>query len=104
MTMSIEQVREELVKVFNMETLSEERRQDLLDTMTETVMKQIFLAIGEKIGDDGADEFDAILAEGDQEKMQVFLSQYIPDPDAFVRSIVVEFHDAMKNGGIPNGE
>lgn len=101
MSLSIEQLKTDLAKEFGLENLPADKQQELLDLMTETVMKQIFLALGEKIGDDGADEFDAILKEGDQEKIETFIKRYVPDPDAFVAGVVAEFRDAVKNGGIP---
>jgi len=101
MPLSMEKLRADLVKEFGLENLPEAKQQELLDIMTETVMKQIFLALGEKMGDDGADEFDALMKAGDQEKLEAFIKRYVPDPDAFVAGIVAEFRDAVKNGGIP---
>ncbi|MFZ1736243.1 MAG: hypothetical protein WAU31_04895 [Candidatus Moraniibacteriota bacterium] len=101
MALSIEQLKADLVKEFELENLPETKQQELLDMMTETVMKQIFLALGEKMGDEGADEFDALMKAGDQQKLEAFIKQYVPDPDAFVKGIVTEFRDAVKNGGIP---
>jgi hypothetical protein len=102
MSLSIEQLKIDLVKEFGLENLPPEKQQELLDLMTETVMKQIFLSLGEKIGDEGADEFDALMKEGDQAKLEAFIKRYVPDPDAFVKGIVAEFRDAVKNGGIPS--
>ena len=103
MPLSIEQLKADLVKEFGLETLPEAKQQELLDMMTETVMKQIFLALGEKMGDDGADEFEALMKEGNQEKIEAFIKRFVPDPDAFVKGIITEFRDAVKNGGIPTG-
>ena len=102
MPLSVEQLKADLVKEFGLETMPEARQQELLDMMTETVMKQIFLALGEKMGDDGADEFEALMKEGDQEKIEACIKRFVPDPDAFVKGIVSEFRDAVKNGGIPS--
>lgn len=104
MPLSIEQLKADLVKEFGLETLPEAKQQELLDMMTETVMKQIFLALGEKMGDEGADEFDVLMKEGNQEKIEAFIKRFVPDPDAFVKGIVTEFRDAVKNGGIPGGK
>lgn len=104
MALSIEQLKADLVKEFGLENVPPEKQQELLDMMTETVMKQIFLSLGEKMGDDGADEFDALLKEGDQAKIEACIKRYVPDPDAFVAGIVAEFRDAVKNGGIPKRE
>lgn len=103
MPLSIEQLKADLVKEFGLESLPEAKQQELLDIMTETVMKQIFLALGEKMGDDGADEFEALMKEGNQEKIEAFIKRFVPDPDAFVKGIITEFRDAVKNGGIPTG-
>jgi hypothetical protein len=102
MPLSIEQLKADLVKEFGLENLPSEKQQELLDLMTETVMKQIFLSLGEKMGDDGADEFDALMKEGDQAKIEGFIKRYVPDPEKFVAEIVAEFRDAVKNGGIPS--
>jgi hypothetical protein len=103
MPLSIEKLKSDLVKEFGLENLPEEKQQELLDIMTETVMKQIFLSLGEKMGDEGADEFDALMKAGDQTKLEAFIKRYVPDPEAFVAGIVAEFRDAVKNGGIPSG-
>ncbi len=104
MSLSIEQLKTTLVQEFGLEKLPEDKQQELLDMMTETVMKQIFLSLGEKIGDDGADEFDAIVKEGDQGKIEAFIKRYVPDPEKFVAEIVAEFRDAVKHGGVPEGK
>ncbi len=101
MPLSIEQLKADLVKEFELENLPEAKQQELLDMMTETVMKQIFLALGEKMGDEGADEFDTLMKSGDQQKLESFIKQYVPDPDMFVKGIIKEFRDAMRNGGVP---
>lgn len=103
MELSIEQLKTDLAKEFGIENLSDEKQQELLDMMTEVVMKQIFLSLGEKIGDEGAEEFDVLLKEGDQMKLEAFVKRYVPDPDTFVKEIIVEFREAVKNGGIPSG-
>ena len=103
MALDINQLREQLVKEFGLEALPAEKQQELLDLMTETVMKQIFLSLGEKMGDDGADEFGALMKEGDQTKIEAFIKRYVPDPEAFVKGVVTEFRDAVKNGGVPSG-
>lgn len=102
MPLSIEQLKADLVKEFGLENLPPEKQQELLDLMTETVMKQIFLSLGEKMGDEGAEEFDTILKEGDPGKIEGFIKRYVPDPDAFVKGIIAEFRDAVKNGGVPS--
>ncbi|QQS20918.1 MAG: hypothetical protein IPL87_05265 [Candidatus Moraniibacteriota bacterium] len=102
MTLSIEKLRDDLAREFGIESLVDPKKQELLDLMTTTVMKQIFLALAEKMGDEGAEKFDALLKEGDQEKVEAFLKQSVPDPDSFVRGIVEEFRDAVRNDGIPS--
>lgn len=103
MPLSIEQLKADLVQEFELEGMSSEKQQELLDLMTETVMKQIFLSLGEKIGDEGAEEFDAIMKEGDGAKIEAFIARYVPDPDMFVKEIVGEFRDSVKKGGVPDG-
>ncbi len=108
MSLSIEQLKVDLAKEFGLESLPPEKQQELLDLMTETVMRQIFLSLAEKMGDEGADEFDALVESGDMAKIEEYIKRYVPDPDGFVKGIISEFRDAVKNGGIPgdsaNGE
>lgn len=102
MALSLEQLRVDIARELGIESLPSDKQNELLDRMTETVMKQVFLSLADKMGDDGAEEFDTLLKGGDQKKIEEFIRQYVSDSDVFVRDIVKEFVSAVKSGGIPN--
>lgn len=102
MSLSLEQLRADVAKELGIESLSSDKQNELLDRMTETVMKQVFLGLSDKMGDDGTEGFDAVLKEGDQKKIEEYIRRYVPEPDVFVKETVKEFVRAVKDGGIPN--
>lgn len=96
MTLDQTQLREELIKAFHLEQVPEDKRDELLEKMGEALLKRIFLATMEKIGDDGVKEYEALLEkEAKQEEIETFFETKIPGYNVFVREVAEEFKEEM---------
>ena len=93
------QLREELIKTFHLEQVPDGKRDELLAKMGEAVLKRIFLATLEKLGEDGVAEYEVLLErEATPEEVDTFFEKKIPGYDVFVRSVVDEFKEEMTKG------
>lgn len=91
---------EELVRELHLEQLSQDKREALLASMGEALLKRIFLETMEKIGDAGVAEYEALLDTGaKQEAIDAFFEQKIPGYDIFVRGIITRFKEEMLTAG-----
>lgn len=92
-------LKDELVKEFHLENISEEKQEELLGKMGEALLKRIFLETMEKIGDAGVAEYEALLEKAAKEdEIDAFFESKIPGYNVFVRSIVENFKSEMKKG------
>ena len=90
------QLREELIKAFHLEQVPEDKRDELLEKMGEALLKRVFLATMEKIGDEGVKEYEALLEkEAKQEEIEAFFETKIPGYSVFVREVAEEFKEEM---------
>jgi hypothetical protein len=90
------QLREELITAFHLDQIPEEKRDELLEKMTEALLKRIFLDTMDKIGDAGVVEYEALLdAEAKPEELEAFFEKKIPGYDVFIRDIARDFKDEM---------
>lgn len=90
------QLREELITAFHLEQVPEDKRDELLEKMGEALLKRVFLATMEKIGDDGVMEYEALLdKEAKQEEIEAFFEKKVPGYDVFIRGVADEFKEEM---------
>ncbi len=90
------QLREELIKAFHLEQVPEDKRDELLEKMGEVLVKRVFLATMDKLGDDGVKEYEALLErEAKQEEIEAFFETKIPGYNVFVRDVATEFKEEM---------
>lgn len=93
------QLREELIKAFHLEQIPEDKRDELLEKMGEAVLKRIFLATMDKIGDDGVAEYEILLEkQATPEEVDAFFEKKIPGYDVFIRGVADEFKEEMTKG------
>lgn len=96
MALDQEQLREELISAFHLEQIPEDKRDELLEKMGEALLKRIFLATMEKIGDEGVREYEALLdREAKQDEIEAFFETKIPGYNVFVREVAEEFKEEM---------
>jgi hypothetical protein len=90
------QLREELIKAFHLEGIPEDKRDELLEKMGEALVKRVFLATMEKLGDEGLKEYEALLErQAPAEEIEAFFEKQIPGYDVFVRDVATEFKEEM---------
>ncbi|MDP2838004.1 MAG: hypothetical protein Q8O53_01880 [Candidatus Moranbacteria bacterium] len=90
------QLREELIAAFHLDQVPEEKRDELLEKMTEALLKHIFLETMDKIGEDGVKEYEALLErQATPEEMDTFFETKIPGYNVFIRQVAEQFKEEM---------
>ncbi|KKQ45518.1 MAG: hypothetical protein US63_C0015G0004 [Candidatus Moranbacteria bacterium GW2011_GWC2_37_8] len=86
----------QLIKDLGIDTLSQDKQNELIIKMTEVLLKRIFLETMEKLGEKGREEYER-MTEGDiiPEQMEAFFKEKIHNYDEMVQGIVVEFKEEM---------
>ena len=87
---------DQLVRELGIDTLPEDKRNDLLIKMTEVLLKRIFLETMEKLGEQGRDEYEEIMQKNPQpEELEAFFAEKIKDYEDMVKGIVADFKKEM---------
>lgn len=87
---------DEIVAEFHLERIPEDKREELIAKMGEALMKRIFLATMDKLGESGVAEYEALLErEATPEEVDAFLETKIPAYNVFARNVAVEFKEEM---------
>lgn len=68
--------------------LNEDEQSEIINKLGEVILKRVTISLLEKLPEDKRDAFEALSVEGDQKKIQDFLSQNIPNFDALLQSEV----------------
>ncbi|MEI8344142.1 MAG: DUF5663 domain-containing protein [Candidatus Moraniibacteriota bacterium] len=91
-----QQALSQLVKDMGIDNLPQDKQNELINKMTEVLLKRIFLETMEKLGEQGREEYEK-MSEGEIEPEQVeaFFKEKINDYDQMVESIVEEFKNEM---------
>lgn len=92
----------QLVKDLGIDTLSQDKQNELIIKMTEVLLKRIFLETMEKLGDKGRAEYEKIAEDKDMtpEKMEEFLKGRIADYDQMVQKIIEDFKGEMMSTNV----
>lgn len=99
MALDQEALKKELIETFHLETLSEDKQEELLSKLGEALLKRIFLETMEKIGDEGVKEYESLLdQEAEQEQIEAFFESKIPGYNIFVEDTVKQFKEEMRKG------
>lgn len=86
----------QLIKDLGIDTLSQDKQNELIIKMTEVLLKRIFLETMDKLGEEGREEYEK-MSEGEIEPQQVeeFFKEKITDYDEMVQGIIEEFRGEM---------
>jgi len=86
----------QLVKDLGIDTLSEEKQNELIIKMTEVLLKRIFLETMDKLGEQGREEY-VKMSEGAVEPDQVdaFFREKISNYDEMVQQVIDDFKVEM---------
>ncbi|KKQ53624.1 MAG: hypothetical protein US70_C0001G0028 [Parcubacteria group bacterium GW2011_GWD2_38_11] len=88
----------QLIKDMGIDTLSQDKQNELIIKMTEVLLKRIFLETMDKLGEEGREEYEK-MSEGEVSPAQVeeFFKERINDYDEMVQGIIEEFRGEMMN-------
>jgi hypothetical protein len=92
------QVMAQLVKDLGIDTLSEDKQNDLMIKMTEVLLKRIFLETMDSLGEKGREEYAEMTEEGKEvtpEQVEAFFKERIKNYDEMVQGIAEEFKEEM---------
>jgi hypothetical protein len=86
----------QLIKDLGIDTLSEDKQNELIIKMTEVLLKRIFLETMEKLGESGREEYEK-MSEGkvEPEQVEAFFKEKISNYDEMVDKIIEEFKAEM---------
>ncbi len=92
-----EQLKQQFIDEFGLGVLSPEKQDEIIASMTEAVMKRIFVDTMEKLGEAGMDEYEKLIEQNpEQSQIEEFLKGKIPEYDSMVEQIVADFKTKMK--------
>ena len=85
-----------LVKDLGIDTLAEDKQNELIIKMTEVLLKRIFIETMDRLGEQGREEYEKI-SQGDvnPEQIEVFFKEKISNYDEMVKQIIEEFRTEM---------
>ncbi|HBI34416.1 MAG TPA: hypothetical protein DEA43_01300 [Candidatus Moranbacteria bacterium] len=86
----------QLIKDLGIDTLSQDKQNELIIKMTEVLLKRIFLETMDKLGEEGREEYEK-MSQGEVSPSQVeeFFKERINDYDEMVQGIIEEFRGEM---------
>ncbi|MDD5464000.1 MAG: hypothetical protein PHP62_02545 [Candidatus Moranbacteria bacterium] len=86
----------QLIKDLGIDTLSQDKQNELIIKMTEVLLKRIFLETMDKLGEEGREEYEK-MSQGEVSPVQVeeFFKERINDYDEMVQGIIEEFRGEM---------
>ena len=86
----------QLFKDLGIDTLSQEKQNELVIKMTEVLLKRIFLETMDKLGEKGREEYEELTkGEIQPQQAEMFLKERIQNYDEMVRNIILEFKTEM---------
>jgi hypothetical protein len=93
-----DKVKKEIMKELGLESLSQEKQDDILVKMGEIILKKIFIETVDRLSAEDRKEFENMLEKGKStDEVEVFLNNKIDDYDEMVEKIVGELKEEMKN-------
>lgn len=90
------QALQKLIKDLGIDTLPQDKQNELVIKMTEVLLKRIFLETMEKLGEKGREEYEK-MTEGEviPEQVEAFFKERIHNYDEMVQNVIMEFKEEM---------
>ncbi len=87
----------QLIKDLGIDTLAEDKQNELIIKMTEVLLKRIFIETMDKLGEQGREEYEKISAgeNVDPKIVETFFKEKINNYDEMVQKIIEEFRAEM---------
>jgi len=91
-----QQALSQLIKDLGIDSLPQDKQNELVIKMTEILLKRIFLETMDKLGEQGREEYEK-MSQGEIEPEQVaaFFKERINNYDGLVEAIVKDFREEM---------
>ena len=92
------QIQQTILDELGLADLPEDKKNQLLVKMTETILKRIFLETMEKLTENQQKEYEELIdGNADPEKLESFLKENIENYEEMVNKIISDFKNEMKN-------
>ncbi|MDD5590281.1 MAG: DUF5663 domain-containing protein, partial [Candidatus Portnoybacteria bacterium] len=78
-----------------LENLSDERKLDLLNKMSELIQKRVLLRVIRSLGVEDKQTFDELLGGGNEQKIYQFLIAKVPNIDEITDDEVIKFMEEI---------
>ncbi|HOF42537.1 MAG TPA: DUF5663 domain-containing protein [Candidatus Moranbacteria bacterium] len=88
----------QLMKDLGMNTLPQDKQNELLIKMTEVLLKRIFIETMDKLGEKGREEYMKMTEEGKEvtpEQVEAFFKEKIKNYDGMIKGVIEEFKEEM---------
>ncbi len=100
--MQYDQIMADIVRELGLESLPQEKKEEMLAKIGELLMKQIFLETMDRLGEEGATEYERLMESNpEQSAIESFLNEKIPGYNELIAKIVEDFKKEMKEAIIP---
>lgn len=87
---------DKLIKDLGLDSLSQDKQDDLIIKMTEVLLKRIFVETMDSLGEKGREEYEELTkGEVTPEQIDAFFKEKIKNYDQMVQGIVEEFKKEM---------
>ncbi|MFZ5981952.1 MAG: DUF5663 domain-containing protein [Patescibacteria group bacterium] len=94
---NFDDAQKKLIEELGLSELPIEKQAELLEKMSEAVLKRIFVETLEKLNEEDKKSYAEMVERQDSpEEVDVFLKEKIPNYEGFVQGIINEFKEAMK--------
>jgi len=87
----------DLVQELNLQDFTEEEKNQVLAQFTDSLLKRLILRVYDKFSADEQQEFDRLAKSGDNEKVNKFLTDKIPDLDEIRNEEMRDLAEEMKS-------
>jgi septum formation inhibitor MinC len=94
-------IQKTLIEELGLSDLPPEKQEQLIDKMTEVLLKRIFLETMERLDDQGKEEYEKMITAGtNPEEMEQFLTSRIKNYDEMIKKTVEDFKNEMKTDAV----
>lgn len=94
---------EEFIQELGMENLAPEKKEELVNLMTETLLQKIFVQVVDRLTEADQETYGQMLEEKkSEEEIEAFLKEKISDYDVFLEKIIEEFKEEMRKTEVEN--
>ena len=94
---NFDDAQKKLIEELGLSELPMEKQAEILEKMSEAVLKRIFLETLEKLNEEDKKSYAEMVERQDSpEEVDVFLKEKIPNYEGFVQGIIKEFRETMR--------